>query len=250
MPASINNPAGADLSALGWVTPDWPAPACVKAGSSTRQGGVSPPPYDSLNLGDHVGDEPQNVIQNRQRLADVRDFPNPPVWLKQVHGVHVVNASHIGNGDPEADASYTTEAGVVCAAMTADCLPVLFCDRQGSVVAAAHAGWRGLADGVLEETVAAMKTDTEHLMAWLGPAIGPQAFEVGDEVRATFITHHAAAKQAFTPSVKGTEGHWMADIYQLARIRLNTIGINSLTGRLYGSHLIAGKFTASQAYVI
>lgn len=230
MHENTNSPATTNETV--WLTPDWPAPAWIKAGTSTRLGGVSPAPYDSLNLGDHVGDALQNVMQNRQRLMQAQHFPSSPVWLNQVHGIQIVDAASVDDKCPDADGSFTTQTNIVCAAMTADCLPVLFCNHEGSVVAAAHAGWRGLADGVLEACVDAMGERPGQLMTWLGPAIGPQAFEVGDEVRAEFIKHHKQAEQAFTPSNTGGAGHWMADIYQLARIRLNRIGINSI----YGGH--------------
>ncbi len=226
MPASIES--GLEARGLGWIAPDWPAPAWIRAGTSTRMGGVSPAPYDSLNLGFHVGDAAKSVVQNRQRLADCGLFPNEPLWLNQVHGVDVVSAD--GAQDiPDADASYSHNRSVVCAVMTADCLPVLLCDRQGRVVAAAHAGWRGLVEGVLEATVTAMGIPASQLMAWLGPAIGPQVFEVGDEVRAAFLSHHIEAGKAFKPSAAG---RWLADIYQLARIRLNAVGVTSI----YGGH--------------
>ena len=213
---------------LNWIAPDWPAAAWIRAGASTRQGGVSPAPYDSLNLGCYVEDAASNVAQNRQRLSDGGGLPNVPAWLNQVHGVDVVDASS-ARDVPDADASYSHCGGVVCAVLTADCLPVLLCDKQGEVVAAAHAGWRGLAEGVLDATVMAMGVSASQLMVWLGPAIGPQAFEVGDEVRAAFMSHHAEAELAFRPS---PAGRWLADIYQLARIRLRAIGVTSI----YGGH--------------
>ncbi len=222
MPASTVN------RGPGWIIPDWPAPTWVKAGTSTRQGGVSPAPYHSLNLGDHVGDDAGNVRQNRQHLAQWQHFPNEPAWLNQVHGIDVVNAVGVHHL-VDADASFSHERGVVCCAMTADCLPVLFCDEQGSVVAAAHAGWRGLVDGVLEATIMAMGVSASHLMAWMGPAIGLDAFEVGDEVRQQFIDHQPSAEQAFKPS---PAGRWLADIYLLARLRLEAAGIS----KVYGGH--------------
>lgn len=215
-------------SGIGWITPDWPAPARARAGTTTRQGGMSEVPYDSLNLGDHVGDAVQAVVENRRRLRDQRALPAEPVWLKQVHGVGVVDAAHV-RGIPEADAAFAHDAGVVCAVMTADCLPVLLCDQNGTVVAATHAGWRGLVDGVIEATVLRMGVSATKLMAWLGPAIGPAAFEVGDEVRAQFLAVDDAAATAFRPS---PQGRWLADIYLLARQRLARLGIE----RVYGGH--------------
>lgn len=210
-----------------WLVPDWPAPANVRSLQTTRRGGVSIAPYDSLNLGDHVGDNPLAVARNRQRLN--RLTPSEPVWLEQVHGTQVVNAD-LASCRPRGDAAVARHSGSVCVVMTADCLPVLLCDETGSVVGAAHAGWRGLCDGVIESTVAAMAVAPETLLAWLGPAISQPAFEVGSEVRAAFMTHDPQAASAFVP---GEEGKWQADIYQLARHRLRALGINRIYG---GSH--------------
>jgi len=208
------------------IYPQWPAPAHIRAVSTTRTGGVSQPPYDSFNLASHVGDQDGAVQANRQQLVKQLGLAVEPVWLEQVHGDKVVNAA-LAAGAPPADASYSQQPGVVCAVMTADCLPVLFCDRQGEVVAAAHAGWRGLAGGVLEATVAAMGVPVDSLLAWLGPAIGPAAFEVGDEVRTTFVDRQAKATAAFSRS---GNGRWLADIYQLARFRLASAGIDQIYG--------------------
>lgn len=206
------------------LIPDWPAPPNVNALQTTRRGGHSQPPYDSFNLGIHVGDNPLVVNRNRMLLAPL--MPSEPVWMNQVHGVHVVDAGHAGCV-PQGDASVSTHAGAVCVVMTADCLPVLLCDEQGTVVAAAHAGWRGLCDGVIEATVLSMQVPVSSLMAWLGPAIGPAAFEVGDEVREAFVSRQPQAAAAF---VAGAEGKWMADIFQLARLRLQALGVT----RIYG----------------
>jgi hypothetical protein len=209
-----------------WIVPDWPAPPGVRALSTTRTGGVSHAPYASLNLGQHVGDDPAAVRENRRRLRAV--LPAEPVWLQQVHGTRVFGVDGRGvDPPPEADAAWTAARDVVCAVMTADCLPVLFCDDAGTTVAAAHAGWRGLVGGVLENTVAALPVAPERLLAWLGPAIGPSAFEVGDEVRAAFVAADPAAARAFTP---GTAGKWMANLFLLARQRLARAGV----GRVYG----------------
>lgn len=210
--------------ALPLLTPDWPAPARVRACSTTRAGGVSAAPYDGLNLGDHVGDDPPAVAENRRRLST--GLPSAPAWLRQVHGVVVVDAARV-SGPCEADAAFSRQAGAVCVVMTADCLPVLFCDRAGSVVAAAHAGWRGLAAGVLEATVAAMAVPPAELLAWLGPAIGPQAFEVGGEVRDVFLARDASAADAFVPAA---DGKWLADIFLLARQRLASLGVGGVYG--------------------
>ena len=205
------------------IQPDWPAPARVRACMTTREGGVSPPPWASFNLGDHFGDTPAHVASNRARLRE--SLPAEPGWLRQVHSARVVELGREQN--PEADASFTREAGQVCAVLTADCLPVLFCDRAGSVVAAAHAGWRGLANGVLEATVAAMGVAPGEVLAWMGAAIGPRAFEVGEEVREAFITRHPEAAAAFAPHALGK---WLADLYALARIRLGSVGVRSIYG--------------------
>jgi YfiH family protein len=207
------------------LVPDWPAPQNVKALQTTRRGGVSTAPYDSLNLGDHVGDAPLAVVRNRMLLGAL--LPSEPVWLKQVHGTTVIDVRVAGCGAPEADACISRERGAVCVVMTADCLPLLLCDEEGSVVGAAHAGWRGLCDGVLERTVQAMDVPPHQLLAWLGPAIGPQAFEVGDEVRAAFIAKQAAAAAAFAAHAPGK---WLADIYQLARLRLEALGVTRIHG--------------------
>lgn len=209
------------------IIPDWPAPAGIKALQTTRQGGVSIAPYDSLNLGSHVGDNPLAVARNRMSLNTL--LPSEPVWLEQVHGTVVVNAD-MASCRPQADACIARHHSAVCAVMTADCLPVLLCDETGNVVGAVHAGWKGLAAGVIEATVQAMDVAPQSLMAWLGPAISQEAFEVGGEVRAAFI---AVQPQAATAFILGQHGKWFADIYALARLRLNALGITQIYG---GSH--------------
>ncbi|VVO00344.1 peptidoglycan editing factor PgeF [Pseudomonas fluorescens] len=207
-----------------WLIPDWPAPAGVKACVTTRAGGVSLAPFDSLNLGDHVDDSPEAVAENRRRLTE--HFSIQAAWLQQVHGIAVAHA------DPglvaTADASWTATPGIACTAMTADCLPVLFCDRAGTRVAAAHAGWRGLAAGVLEATLDSLAVPPADVLVWLGPAIGPQAFEVGPEVRETFVEQLPEAAEAFVSSQNA--GKFMADIYQLARLRLAARGVTAIYG--------------------
>ncbi|VVP00614.1 Polyphenol oxidase [Pseudomonas fluorescens] len=209
---------------MNWLTPDWPAPASVRACVTTREGGVSEAPFDSLNLGDHVDDRPEAVAENRRRLTD--HFSIKPAWLQQVHGIAVALA------DPglvaTADASWTATPGIACAAMTADCLPALFCNRAGTRVAAAHAGWRGLAAGVLEATLDTLDVPAEDVLVWLGPAIGPKAFEVGPEVREIFINQLPEAAEAFVPS--DNAGKFMADIYMLARLRLAERGVTAVYG--------------------
>ncbi len=207
------------------IVPDWPVPANVKALQTTRHGGVSAAPYDSLNLGLHVGDDPVRVSRNRQSLAPL--MPSEPVWLEQVHGTVVANADAAACR-VVADACIARQRGSVCVVMTADCLPVLLCDEAGTVVGAAHAGWRGLCDGVIEATVKEMGVTPDKLLAWLGPAIGPQAFEVGEEVRAAFMAHDTNAADAFI--AHGDQGKYHADIALLARQRLNALGITRVHG--------------------
>ncbi len=214
------------------LLPDWPElPVAVGAISTTRGNGASAAPYDDscggggLNLGLHVGDVRDHVLQNRQQLRAV--LPAEPAWLTQVHGAVVCDAASAIDA-PEADASVTTQPGVVCAILTADCLPVLFCDSGGKVVGAAHAGWRGLAGGVLEATVAAMRlAGAQQILAWLGPAIGPQRFEVGAEVRSLFTSLHQTNAPAFA-AVDGEGNKYLADIYQLARLSLQRTGVQHI----------------------
>jgi hypothetical protein len=207
-----------------WLIPDWPAPARVRACVTTRSGGVSVPPFDTFNLGSHVEDAQAAVAENRRRLQGALGCR--PAWLSQVHGTAVVPADPVRVA--EADASWSAEAGVACAVLTADCLPVLFCDRAGTRVAAAHAGWRGLAGGVLEATLDALALPPEELLVWLGPAIGPAAFEVGAEVRTAFVERHSKAAEAFQPSAN--PDRFMADLYRLARIRLEARGVVAIYG--------------------
>ncbi|MDD3517085.1 MAG: peptidoglycan editing factor PgeF [Chromatiales bacterium] len=224
--------------AAGWLRPDWPAPPGVRAVSTTRAGGVSGGPYASLNLGDHVDDDPAMVRQNRRILRETLALPAEPLWLSQVHGVRVVDAATAAPG-AQADAAVAFEPGVVCTVMTADCLPVLFCDLEGTRVGVAHAGWRGLCDGVLEATVAALDCAPRRLLAWLGPAIGRAAFEVGDEVREAFRARDAGAGEAFRSS---PNGHWLADIYALARRRLTACGVTAIYGGGLCTHDDAARF--------
>ncbi|WP_426337777.1 peptidoglycan editing factor PgeF [Pseudoduganella sp. S-14] len=235
-----------------WLVPDWPgAPANIGFVCTTRRGGVSPDPYGpgpqaiatsggGLNLGVHVGDDPANVAFNRAILRG--RLPTEPAWLSQVHGAAVVRADRLGRGSiPEADASIAAMPGAVCAIQTADCLPVLFTDRAGSVVGAAHAGWRGLAGGVLEATVDAMRTEAGEgeIIAWLGPAIGPREFEVGEEVLEAFLAGAAsaddgaageAAVRAAFVARPGQPGKYLADIYALARLALRRVGVTDVSG--------------------
>lgn len=212
------------MDELELLQPDWPAPTRVKAYASTRRGGVSAEPYQGLNLGAHVGDDAAHVRENRQLLSRVLNLPSEPCWLNQVHGIDCVN---LPGQLAQADAACTTQVNQVCVVMTADCLPVLFCDNKGEWVAAAHAGWRGLVDGVLESTIAQFSGHRSALMAWLGPAIGPTAFEVGPEVRAAFIAKNPDAEQAFT---RGEGDRYFADLYALARQRLQAGGVTAVYG--------------------
>ncbi|RZL96024.1 MAG: peptidoglycan editing factor PgeF [Variovorax sp.] len=209
---------------LELLCPDWPAPAGVRAACSTRTGGVSQGRFRSLNLGDHVGDEPAAVAENRRRLQAALGVR--PVFLQQVHGVEVRRLD-LANVDGDiADGCTTSEGGLACTIMVADCLPVLFCDAAGRQVAAAHAGWRGLAAGVLERTLATF--GGEPVMAWLGPCIGPKAFEVGAEVKAVFEANDPASAASFRPA--GAEGKWLADLPALARRRLALAGVDAVHG--------------------
>lgn len=222
---------------LEFITPDWPAPERVRALTTTRRGGISLPPFDSLNLGDHVGDDPAAVAENRRRLVTELGLPGEPRWLIQVHGTCSADAASVSRGC-EADASYTDQPEVVCAVLTADCLPLLLCDRKGRQVAAVHAGWRGLLNGVIEQTITALGAGDE-LLAWLGPAIGPAAFEVGEEVREAFLADDSAADTAFAPS---PNGRWLADIYALARWRLQRAGVASVSGGEHCTYSEAERF--------
>ena len=212
-----------------WIIPGWPAPANVRAAVTTRNGpGVSQPPFDAFNLGARCGDDRQAVAQNRARLREALQLPAEPRWLRQVHGTYVMHfGPHDAQQESEADAALTRTPGLVLAILTADCLPVLFCARDGSEIAAAHAGWRGLCAGVLENTLAAMRTPREEILVWLGPAIGSPSYEVGEEVRAAFVAHDRVAGQAFTPA---RPDHWQCDLYTLARQRLRVAGVTQIHG--------------------
>ncbi|CAQ85279.1 MULTISPECIES: purine nucleoside phosphorylase YfiH [Photorhabdus] len=208
------------------IFPNWPQPTTVKTCSSTRLGGISLPPYDSLNLGKHVGDNPDIVEKNRQILAEVAELPRQPVWLEQVHGARVVRLDGQPVEDNKADAVYTNIPGQVCAVLTADCLPVLFCSFDGNEIAAAHAGWRGLCAGVLENTITQFKAKPDQIQAWLGPAISAKKFEVGSEVLQAFTIQHADLSQAFIPFGE----KYLADIYLLAKLKLQSVGVKAIFG--------------------
>ncbi len=211
---------------IGWLQADWPAPTGVRAISTFRGGGVSVARFQSLNLGDHTGDERAAVAENRARLMRQADIPSEPCWLTQVHGVAVrdLDADHAPSA---ADAAFTRQAGRVCAILTADCLPILFAADSGDLVGAAHAGWRGLAAGIIEATVGAMGVPPERLLAWLGPGIGPRHFEVGAEVREAFLERDPGAHEAFDHN---SRGRFMADLGLLARRRLAALGVSRVHG--------------------
>lgn len=213
-----------------FLVPDWSLDAPVRALTTLRHHpdlpGHSRKGWRGLNLGNHVGDEPDCVARNRRDLRRVAGLPAEPVWLRQVHGTRVVRLPS-QQAEPEADAVWTDQAGVVCAILTADCLPVFLADTRGEVVGLAHAGWRGLADGVIDALVADMPVPPFRLKAWLGPAIGPQSFQVGDEVRDRFLAQEAGNHEAFTAD---EAGRWRADLYRLARRRLRALGVAGETG--------------------
>jgi YfiH family protein len=210
-----------------WIEPDWPAPAHVRAACTTRIGGVSRETYSGLNLADHVGDDPRAVARNRELLRLRLGLPREPAWLRQVHGCSVADLTGAAKAC-EADAAITRRAGEVCAVLTADCLPLLITDRAGTCVAAVHAGWRGLAAGVIEATVARLPAAPASLLCWLGPGIGPRRFEVGAEVRKRFL--EAGGQDAEAAFISSAGAKWLADLYLLARQRLAGVGVEEVYG--------------------
>lgn len=223
---------------VDWIEANWPAPGGIVAGSTTRTGGVSEGVYASLNLGAHVGDSAETVAENRRRFVTQCELPAEPAWLSQVHGTDVVVDPT--PGEPiQADAIFTRSANTVCAVMTADCLPVLVVSHDGGELAAAHAGWRGLRDGILESTLAAFQTPPEKLLVWLGPAISQKHFEVGDEVREAFVSHDKSMTDCFT---RNDRGRWQADLCGLARRKLNATGIRQVFGGAYCTYGDAQRF--------
>jgi YfiH family protein len=207
-----------------WIVPDWPVPKQVRAFVTTREGGVSVGPFASMNLGLRVQDNAQSVLRNRALLRAL--LPQEPKWLAQVHGTHVVDAD-VSEAEVQADAAYARRPGTVCAVLVADCVPVFFSARDGSAVAVAHAGWRGLAGGVLESTVEALAMPARELLVWLGPGIGPDAFEVGEDVRQAFVGRDRHARKAFRPHAAGK---WLCDLFLLARQRLHALGVGAVYG--------------------
>jgi YfiH family protein len=212
-----------------WIIPDWPAPARVRSVITGRRGGCSDPPYDGLNLAAHVGDNGERVRRNREYLSASLALPSEPLWLQQVHGCEVAECGSSGL-EPTADAVTAADPGRVCAVLTADCLPLLLCNRKGNRVAAVHAGWRGLAAGVIEAALAVFDEPGGELLAWFGPAIGPDVFEVGDEVRERFLQIDSRDEAAFVPSASG---RWLANIYLLAENRLRRHNLGFLGGGSY-----------------
>jgi len=210
-----------------WITPDWPAPANIHSATTLRTGGVSQGEFSSLNLGDHVNDLWHHVLENRQRIKSMLALPADPVWLQQTHSVQVICVDQM-MGSAEADASYTAKNNIVCTVLTADCLPLLLCDEQGTQIAAIHGGWRGLLNGIIENTL--LKMPNTGVLAWLGPAIGPQCFEVGNDVRTAFINKSTQFASAFKDNA---QGKYLADIYQIARILLNNAGVEKIYGGQY-----------------
>jgi YfiH family protein len=208
------------------ISADWPAPANIRAFTTTRLGGVSQPPYESFNLATHVHDDPLAVQQNRERLAGALSLPSEPAWLEQVHSNRIVSISEYTE-PVEADGGITQIPGEVCVVLTADCLPVLLCNRAGTQVAAVHAGWKGLADGIVENAVDMFTDKPDDVLVWLGPAIGPHAFEVGEEVRSAFMAHDQGCADAFVPT---SEGKWLADLYRVTRQRLGMLGVGMVFG--------------------
>lgn len=242
------------------IYPDWPVPPGVRAAFTLRRGGVGRPPFDSLNVGAHTGDDPRAVAENRRRIREALALPADPTWLQQEHGAAVVVLERVATvagqqeelpretapsyEPPRADAAVSDQPGRVCAIQVADCMPVLFATRDGSAVGAAHAGWRGLAAGVLEATVAALgaepcRTAADGLIAWLGPAIGPEHFEVGEEVRAAFIEPDAGAVGAFR---RNARGRWQCDLYALARRRLAAAGVREVYGGGWCTYADVSRF--------
>tara|TARA_Y100001956_G_C4126070_1_gene190136 strand:- start:3024 stop:3752 length:729 start_codon:yes stop_codon:yes gene_type:complete len=210
------------------IIPNWPAPKNIKAFASTRAGGYSTPPYEGLNLGAHVGDDDKTVMRNRQLLTESANMPSAPVWLNQTHSTVVTEVNQPTNEVLNADGLFTQKSGIVCSAMTADCLPVLLTNVSGTQVAAVHAGWRGLADGIIENALCHFDGE---VMAWIGPAIGSEAFEVGDDVLQAFCSFDPKAEQAF--KAKAELGKYLADMNQLVTQRLNKSGVT----RVYYSEL-------------
>jgi polyphenol oxidase len=223
-----------------WIVPDWPAPGWVRAAATLRTGGVSPPPWHSLNLAEHVGDDPARVAENRRLLGQALALPEEPAWLSQVHGRDVLRLDDATLPEARmADAAVTRRLGRVLAVLTADCLPVLFCTMDGQQVGIAHAGWRGLAGGVLEATVAALDAPADEILAWIGPGIDAAAYEVGADVREACLAAGPEAAESFT---EGRDGRWQLDLADLARRRLAALGIAGVHGGQWCTHSDPERF--------
>ena len=221
------------------IKPEWPAPVNVFACSTTRQGGYSQAPYNHLNLAEHVGDEGSIVARNRSYLSSILQLTQEPAWLQQTHSVQVVELRTGQTQEGCADASFSREPGQVCVVLTADCLPILVCDRAGKTVAAIHAGWRGLAAGIVEKTLEKLKVASNDLLVWLGPAIGPEHFEVGEEVRNAFVSRNEATSAAFQ---QNASRKYFADIFEITRIRLQAVGVTEVYGGHWCTYADANKF--------
>lgn len=221
-----------------FIVPDWPAPNHIKAFTTTRLNGVSSTPFQSFNLAHHVGDSIDHVLKNRALLKNNLKLPNEPIWLNQAHSNHVINLDQ-NNSDEIADGSYTTHKNKVCVILTGDCLPILLCDKTGKEIAAVHGGWRGLLAGVIESALMYFKSSPENIYAWLGPAIGPQVYEVGDDVRDPFIAVDKNATHAFKPY---KQSKWLANIYLLAQQRLEKYGVTAIYGGNHCTYSEADKF--------
>lgn len=219
------------------INADWPAPPHVRVRTTTRCGGFSQWPYESLNLATHVGDDPERVRANRARVREVLRLPSAPVWLEQHHGTRVIDLEQ--DDERRADGSYTREAGVVCAVLTADCLPIVITDRAGTELTALHGGWRGLAAGIIDAGLARMRAPRGELIAWLGPAIGAERYEVGAEVLDTFARTESILASAFAPT---RPGHYHCDLYAIARGLLHARGVASVHGGVYCTHRDAARF--------
>ena len=221
------------------LVPEWNAPPAVRSAFTLRGGGVSDGPFDSLNLGAHVGDRPEAVAENRRRVRERLALPAEPAWLEQVHGTRVADLDSAGEGARSADAVITRTAGMVCAVQVADCMPVLFAASDASAVGVAHAGWRGLAAGVLEETVSRLGVPPSELLAWLGPAISARHFEVGEEVRTAFLARDPASGGAFSANPRG---RWQCDLAALARRRLAALGLTAISGGTWCTYGDSARF--------
>ena len=224
---------------LEYIAPDWPASKNIRCLTTTRKGGFSRNLYKGLNLGMRVNDDIKHVQENRQLLKHDLNLPNDPIWLDQVHGSQVIQLLDTKTKNLSADAAYTKEVGVICAVLTADCLPVVFCDQSGSYVALAHAGWRGLLNGVLENTLQALPVDNVDIMCWLGPAIGPNKFEVGEEVSEQFVAKDVAHENSFRVQ---SDSKYLANIYGLAKNILSSNGVKNIYGGEYCTYTQENSF--------